>query len=90
MKRKIAQSVLRYTVLFEPAEEGGYVVTVPKLPGLVTEGDTFEEAKGMVQDAIKGYIEVLRKDGEPVPESDITSFVAPIDVSFRPSFPIGA
>jgi hypothetical protein len=33
-----------YTVIFEPAEEGGYVVTVPALPGLHTEGDTFEEA----------------------------------------------
>lgn len=30
----------RYTVLFEPANEGGYVVTCPELPGLVTEGDT--------------------------------------------------
>lgn len=30
----------RYTVLFEPAEEGGFVVTCPALPGLVTEGDT--------------------------------------------------
>ena len=35
----------RYTVVYEPAEEGGYVVTVPTLPGLVTEGDTLEEAR---------------------------------------------
>src|ERR1700675_4507823 len=35
----------RYTVLFEPAEEGGYVVTCPSLPGLVTEGDTLQEAR---------------------------------------------
>lgn len=34
-----------YTVLFEPAEEGGFVVTCPALPGLVTEGDTLEEAR---------------------------------------------
>lgn len=34
----------RYTVLFEPAEEGGYVVTCPALPGMVTEGDTYEQA----------------------------------------------
>jgi len=34
-----------YTVLFEPAEEGGYVVKCPALPGLVTEGDTLEEAR---------------------------------------------
>ena len=41
----------RYTVLFEPAEEGGYVVTCPALPGLVTEGDTYEEAHERVVDS---------------------------------------
>ena len=55
-----------YTVLFEPAEEGGFVVTCPALPGLVTEGDTLEEARAMAEDAIRGYIESLRK--EPVKE----------------------
>jgi antitoxin HicB len=58
----------RYTVLFEPAEEGGYVATCPALPGLVTEGDTLEEARTMVRDAIRGYLESLHKDGLPIPE----------------------
>ena len=58
----------RYTVLFEPAEEGGYVVTCPALPGLVTEGDTLDEAREMVRDAIRGYLESLAKDGLPIPE----------------------
>jgi antitoxin HicB len=57
----------QYTVLFEPAEEGGFVVTCPALPGLVTEGDTMEEARRMAQDAIRGYIESLRKDHLPIP-----------------------
>lgn len=66
-------SELRYTVLFEPAEEGGYVVTCPALPGLVTEGDTLEEAREMARDAITGYLESLRKDGRPAPEDrDVT------------------
>ena len=56
-----------YTVLFEPAEEGGFVVTCPALPGLVTEGDTLEEARAMAEDAIRGYIESLRKDNLPIP-----------------------
>jgi len=56
-----------YTVLFEPAEEGGYVVTCPALPGLVTEGDTLEEARRMAADAIRGYLESLHKDGLPIP-----------------------
>ena len=56
-----------YTVLFEPAQEGGYVVTCPALPGLVTEGDTLEEAREMARDAIRAYLESLRKDGLPIP-----------------------
>lgn len=51
----------RYTVLFEPAEEGGYVVTCPALPGLVTEGDTLAEAREMAADAIRGYLDVNRR-----------------------------
>src|SRR5208337_4967803 len=38
-RRAVPAGVYSYTVLFEPAEEGGYVVTCPTLPGLVTEGD---------------------------------------------------
>jgi antitoxin HicB len=58
----------RYTVLFEPAEEGGFVATCPALPGLVTEGDTLEEAREMVKDAICSYLESLAKDGLPLPD----------------------
>jgi predicted RNase H-like HicB family nuclease len=58
---------LRYTVLYEPAEEGGYIVRCPALPGLVTEGDTLEEARAMAQDAIRAYLESLIRDGEPIP-----------------------
>jgi antitoxin HicB len=61
-------SEIRYTVLFEPAEEGGYIVTCPALPGLVTEGDTLDEAREMARDAIRGYLESLQEDGLPLPE----------------------
>lgn len=57
----------RYTVIFEPAQEGGYVVTVPALPGLVTQGETLEEARAMVREAILGYLESLRNHGEEIP-----------------------
>lgn len=62
----------RYTVLFEPAEEGGYVVTCPSLPGLVTEGDTLDEARINAAEAIRGYLEALAKDGRPIPPEDPT------------------
>ncbi len=58
----------RYTVLFTPAEEGGYTVTCPALPGLVTEGDDYEQAVERVKEAIECHIESLIKDGEPVPK----------------------
>ncbi|MGH9897376.1 MAG: type II toxin-antitoxin system HicB family antitoxin [Pyrinomonadaceae bacterium] len=57
-----------FTVIFTPAEEGGYIVTCPVLPGLVTEGDTLAEAREMAQEAIAGYIEVLLKDGQSIPQ----------------------
>src|SRR5688500_12104458 len=60
-------NVLNYTVIMTPDETGGYVVTCPALPGLVTEGDTLEEARAMAADAIRGYVESLQKDGEPIP-----------------------
>ncbi len=57
-----------FTVFFEPNELKGYTVTVPALPGLVTEGRTLEEAKDMAHEAIECYLEGLLKDGEPIPE----------------------
>lgn len=80
MTKKIVERVLRYNAVFDPCEEGGFTVTVPKLPGLVTEGDTFEEAVVMVKDAIKGYVKVLQEAGEEVPEPDEQSFATPIEV----------
>lgn len=56
-----------FTVVFEPALEGGYTAICPALPGLVTEGDTLEEARAMAVDAIHAYLESLRKDGIPLP-----------------------
>ncbi len=61
------QDAYNFTALFEPAEEGSYVVTCPSLPGLVTEGDSLEEARDRVREAIQAYLESLQKDGLPIP-----------------------
>ncbi len=37
----------RFTVVYEPAEEGGYVVTCPALSAVITQGETLEEARAM-------------------------------------------
>jgi antitoxin HicB len=75
-----------FTVLFEPAAEGGYVVTCPALPGLVTEGDNLAEARRMARDAIRAYIESLRKDGEAVP-SDLKLIREPVKEIIKIAIP---
>lgn len=57
----------RFLIYMEPAEEGGYIVSAPALPGCVTQGETKEEALTMIQDAIAGYVTSLKKHGEPLP-----------------------
>ncbi len=59
----------QYTIILHPdPDEGSYTVTVPALPGCVTEGDTLAEAIAMAQEAITGWIEAAAKHGEPIPE----------------------
>ncbi len=58
---------LVYKVLIEKNEDGGYTVTVPALPGCVTQGDTLEEAISNAKEAIAGHIEALRMLGRPIP-----------------------
>jgi predicted RNase H-like HicB family nuclease len=57
----------QYRVVLSPQPEGGFTVTVPELPDVVTEGDTRDEALAMAVDAIEGYLEVMREEGWPVP-----------------------
>jgi len=57
----------QYTIFLEPdPDEGGYTVTVPALPGCVTQGETIEEAIAMAKDAIRLYIEMLMADDKSV------------------------
>ena len=56
-----------YTVIFEPAEEGGYNIVVPALPEICTQGHTLAEAKQMAVDAIRLVIESALEFGEPIP-----------------------
>ena len=66
----IAPSEYSYTVVFEASVEGGYTVTCPALPGVVTEGDSLEEARTMAADAIRCYLESLQKDGLAIPAGE--------------------
>lgn len=59
-----------FRVILEPNEAGGYTVTVPVLPGCISEGDTKEEALANIKEAIELYIESLEADGEAVPSEN--------------------
>jgi len=61
----------RYTILVDrDPEDGSYTVTVPALPGIVTQGRDLEDAIAMARDAIRCHIGGLLKDGEQIPEED--------------------
>ena len=60
----------RYTVVVHAEEEGGYYVTVPALPGCLTQGPTPEAALDRAREAITAHIEALAKSGLPIPEGD--------------------
>jgi len=61
---------MEYQVVLIPAEEGGFTVIAPALPGCTSEGDTEEEALANIQDAIIGWLAVADKHGLFVPPSD--------------------
>ncbi len=75
--------VFTYTVIFEKAQEGGYVAYVPVLPGCFTQGETFEEAKENAKDAIAGYLEVLREDGDEIPVENEEHVAATVAVPMK-------
>ncbi|QSZ68335.1 type II toxin-antitoxin system HicB family antitoxin [Methanofollis aquaemaris] len=53
---------MKLRVVLEPSEEGGYTVSVPSLPGCISEGDTKEEALKNIREAIDLYLETVEDD----------------------------
>ena len=58
---------MKYRILIEQDEDGVFVVECPSLPGCISQGKTPKEALENIQDAIKGYLESLKKHNEPIP-----------------------
>jgi predicted RNase H-like HicB family nuclease len=52
---------MRYKVVLEPQEEGGYTVYVPSLPGCVSQGETIQEAMTNIKEAIELYLESFKE-----------------------------
>ena len=61
---------MKFRVILEPSEEGGYTVIVPSLPGCVSEGNTREEAVKNIREAIELYLEPVEDDTSFSPDSE--------------------
>src|SRR5216117_2565973 len=70
---------MKYRVVIEPDEDGVFVAECPALPGCVSQGKTRAEALANIRDAIQGYLESLKKHGEPIP-APITEAVVEVSV----------
>ena len=66
---------MRYTVVLEREEDGGYVASVPALPGCVSQGESRGEALANIREAIELYVEDCREAGDPVPTEAGKEFV---------------
>jgi predicted RNase H-like HicB family nuclease len=65
---------MKYTVFYEPTPSG-FSVYVPDLPGCVSAGETIDEARAGIEEAIAFHIEGMRKDGEPIPQPSVSEVV---------------
>jgi predicted RNase H-like HicB family nuclease len=63
---------MEYSVVLHDAEEGGYWVEVPALPGCYSQGETRDETLENVREAIELFLDVLREDGESIPRDEDT------------------
>ncbi len=64
-----------YTVILERESDGGYVVSVPALPGCISQGDSRQEALDNIREAIDLYVEDCIAAGDPVPVEAGKEFV---------------
>jgi predicted RNase H-like HicB family nuclease len=77
-KKSVKRALGAYLCRFRPEPEGGFTVTCPKLPPVVTYGETLEAAQANAREAIELCLEVMREDGQPIPPPD-RDLTSPID-----------
>lgn len=77
----LKNKLLKYNVIFSPEPEGGFTAVVPSLPGCVTYGKNIEEAQKMAKQAIKVYIDSLKKHNEKIP-TDENSLVESLELEY--------
>ena len=79
-RRQAVRAAHAYAAVFEPAEEGGYVVRFPAFGYLATQGDTLAEARAMAVDCLEGRIACMLEAGEELPPSDVAAGVPKVEV----------
>ena len=80
-KQKLTHKIYQYTAVFEPdIKTGGFTVTIPALPGCISEGDNFEEAVKNIQEAASLYIETMQDKDFDVPIQEGGIVIAPVEI----------
>ena len=74
-KETTLDSDMKYTVILEREADGGYVASMPVLPGCVSQGDTKQEVLENILDAMELYVEDCVAAGDPVPVEDSIEFL---------------
>lgn len=66
---------MKFRVVIEQDEDGKFIASCPTLPGCWSQGDTRDEARRNIADAMKGYLESLKKHGDPIPPPISEEFI---------------
>ena len=81
--------IARIPLVLDPQPEGGYTVTSPLLPELITEGDTISECLSNAEDAFAVVLEIYEDEGRPLPpEIPIDHEAGPVSVEAVVSVPV--
>lgn len=80
---------MKYLVTLREAEEGGYTVEVPALPGCISQGDSYEEALANIREAIAAYLQELGDELNPNQQVLITEVEVELPTPAQEKIPHG-
>ena len=65
-------------IIIKPGEDGFWLAECPSLPGCISQGKTKQEALQNIKSAIEGYLELLKEDGDSIPEDSLESIIVAV------------
>jgi predicted RNase H-like HicB family nuclease len=69
----MSEVAMKYVYVIEKAPDGSFSAYVPDLPGCTTSGDSIDDVRQSIKDAVDSYIDSLREHEEPIPPSTTVS-----------------